>query len=149
MVALYEIKLSDEAERCLDGRGKRNEPLSLGVLRLRYEKPEQDRRAGQVVELERRITTADLTRGIERTDARLRLAALAAEFAEILRGSYWARDGRLTDLIGPAARLAEELPRDEAARELARLIERAARLDGAGRSDRDRERWDEPRRGRD
>ena len=132
VVALYEIKLSDEAERTLDGRGRResNDPLSLGILRFRYEKPEQDRRAGEVVELERRITTADLTRGIERADAHLRLAALAAEFAEILRGSYWARDGRLANLVGPAARLAEELPRDEAARELVRLIERAARLEG-------------------
>ncbi len=61
VVALYEIKLAGEAERAVDGRADRNEPLRLGTLRLRYEKPEQDRRAGEVIELERRLSTADLS----------------------------------------------------------------------------------------
>ncbi|MBM4118995.1 DUF3520 domain-containing protein, partial [bacterium] len=146
VVALYEIKLSGEAERSVDGRADRNQPLGLGVLRFRYEKPEQDRRAGEVVELERRLTTADLSVELSRAAARLRLAALAAEFAEILRGSYWARDSRLADLVRPAARLAEELRGDEAARELARLVERAARLADAGDGDWREDREDEPRR---
>jgi len=146
VVALYEIKLSEEAERTVDGRADRNQPLGLGTLRFRYEKPEQDRRAGEVVELERRITTADLSVEISRADSRLRLAGLAAEFAEILRGSYWARDARLADLVRPAARLAEELRGDEAARELARLIERAARLADDGRGDWREDRKDEPAR---
>lgn len=146
VVALYEIKLADEAARAVDGRADRNQPLGLGMLRFRYEKPEQDRRAGEVVELERRITSADISVEFPRTDARLRLAALAAEFAEILRDSYWARDSRLADLVRPAARLAEELRGDEAARELARLVERAARLADAGDGDWREDRQDEPRR---
>ena len=40
--------------------------------------------------------------GDEVTAAGFRLAAAAAEFAEILRGSYWARGSELKDVIALA-----------------------------------------------
>ncbi len=55
-----------------------------------------------------------------------RAQALAAEFAEILRGSYWAKESRLSSLVPVADGLARELPRDQAVQDLARMVRRAA-----------------------
>ncbi|MBK7770751.1 MAG: hypothetical protein IPI48_09510 [bacterium] len=57
-----------------------------------------------------------------------RAQALAAEFAEILRGSYWAKESRLSSLVPVADGLARELPRDQAVQDLARMVRRAADL---------------------
>jgi hypothetical protein len=58
----------------------------------------------------------------------MRVQAVVAEFAEILRGSYWAKESRLVDLIPVADGLAAALPGDPQVRELADLIRRAADL---------------------
>ena len=136
VTALYEVKLSDAAARSLDGRGDRGnrEPHTLGHFRVRYVYPRGHARAGEVVELVQRIHTAQISRAFDRADVHFRLAALVAEYAEVLRGSYWARSSRLEDLVDAADGLARELDEDESARELARLIRRAARLESrAGR----------------
>ena len=46
----------------------------------------------------------------------MRVQAVAAEFAEILRGSYWARDSRLSALVPLADGLVAELPGDRRSR---------------------------------
>jgi Ca-activated chloride channel family protein len=132
VTALYEVKLvadgrqtssfSDEATPLL-----RDGPV--GVVRLRWEAPEHDTaRAGRVTEVERAIE-ARLFTGREGAGApQYRAQALAAEFAEILRGSYWAKESRLTTLVPLADGLARELPRDQAVQDLARMIRRAADL---------------------
>ncbi|HOX24926.1 MAG TPA: von Willebrand factor type A domain-containing protein [Candidatus Krumholzibacteria bacterium] len=124
-VALYEIKLSEQAARDL-ARGDRR---VLGVVRLRWAKPRYHPDAGEVTEIERRLTSADLAPSWDQAGPRLRAAALAAEFAEILRESYWARDSRLADLVDPATALVSELPADPDVLELAQMIRRAADLD--------------------
>ena len=57
----------------------------------------------------------------------MQLAACAAEFAEILRRSYWARGHKLTD---PAAlaRCCRNVGRGDDVKELIRLIDKAAGL---------------------
>jgi Ca-activated chloride channel family protein len=97
-------------------------------VRVRYEKPEHEGKdAGEVVELEAPITFAAVTGDYRRADDRLKVAAIAAEFAEILRESFWAKGSSLSDLAELAEDLDDEL-RDEDVRELVRLIERADRL---------------------
>ena len=137
VVALYEVKLSREAARYPDGRMGRDgrDPLRLGEFRLRYEYPAGHERAGEVVEIDRALNTAALSRSFERADASFRLAAMAAEYAEVLRGSYWAKGSRLGDLAREVESLATELRGDEDPHEFARLVKRAALLEG--RRDRD------------
>ena len=135
VVALYEVKLSREAAGYASGRTGRREPLPLGDFRLRYEYPAGHDDAGEVVEMDRRLNTALISRGFERADARFRLAALVAEYAEILRGSYWAKGSRLGDLVDAAESLEDELRGDEDLREFVRLVKRAERLEGRDRRD--------------
>jgi Ca-activated chloride channel family protein len=119
VTALYELKVTG-------GKG------DLGTVRVRYEYPAHDTaRAGQVKEIEHRIKSGDVKDDFDRAELRLRLQAVAAEFAEILRGSYWAKESTLSDLVPVADGLARELDGNEQAAELAELIRRAAELEAA------------------
>jgi Ca-activated chloride channel family protein len=126
-VALYEIKLTERAARERD----QGWSLPLGEVRLRWARPSHHPEAGHVTEIRCRIMSADLATSWSAADAHVRLAAVAAEFAEILRGSYWARGSSLADLAVIAGDLARELDDDDAA-ELAQMIGRAARIERDG-----------------
>lgn len=163
VTALFEIKLAgrdgrddghgrDAGVREADSRRRGGRDGALATVRLRYRQPgaarerESDyarRGRGEVEgdwrEVQRRVTAGDLSRTSAAAPPRLRLAAVAAEFAEILRGSYWARDSRLADLVQPAREVARDLPGDGRVRELAQLVHLAARLD-AGQGGRAAER---------
>ena len=123
-VALYEIKLTDAATSDLERGRHRN----LGTLRLRWAKPRYDDHAGEVTEIDRQLTTADLSTAWDQAAPRLRAASVAAEFAEILRKSYWARGSHLADLIPPVTHLVSELPADQDIIELSQMIRRATTL---------------------
>ncbi|PID80472.1 hypothetical protein CSB20_07320 [bacterium DOLZORAL124_64_63] len=118
VTALYELKLATESS-----------DVSLGVVRTRYELPHHHPQAGQVREISRALTRADLMPAFDQTPPRYRLQAVAAEFAEILRGSYWAKESTCADLVPVADAVAAELVGDEQAAELARLIRLAADLE--------------------
>ncbi len=128
VTALYEIKLSDEAVESRANR-RRSPKLDLGVIHLRYEHPKHSSKPGKVEELTKPIELAAFQVSYNRADSRLQLTALVAEFAEILRGSYWAKGSELEDLLYQISWLREEFPRDEEVEELHDLIQRAARLD--------------------
>lgn len=115
--ALYEVKLAAGSD---DG--------SIATVRLRYARPERDRGAAPSVrEISREIAIDDLTRHFERASAHFRLDAAVAQFAEILRGSYWAKQSSFSDVL-PVARSAAHRLDDQASAELVTLIEQAARL---------------------
>jgi Ca-activated chloride channel family protein len=117
VTALYEVKL---APRVTQG--------TIATVRFRYARPEQQGGgAPQVREMERRFDAAALGHRFEDAAPRFRLDAAVAEFAEILRGSYWARDGRLSDVLSVARDAARDL-QDEASTEFVTLVERAATL---------------------
>ena len=117
VTALYEVKLVDGAE------GK------LGAVHLRYEMPvHDDGNAGQVEEISSEIETSQLVSGFSKATARYRLQVVVTEFAEILRGSYWAKESSLEELIPLADALAQELSGDKRVAELAGLIRQAADL---------------------
>ncbi|MBK7044924.1 MAG: von Willebrand factor type A domain-containing protein [bacterium] len=121
VTALYELKLVGE------GRSDDAEDARLGTVHLRWEAPEHDTsHAGKVTEIERDITRGMFVKSEPDGSPHRRAQALAAEFAEILRGSYWAKESRLSSLVPVADGLARELPRDQAVQDLARMVRRAA-----------------------
>ena len=79
VTALYEIKLHPDAT------GK------MATVSIRYADPDNHR----VSEVSENISVAQLHESFAAAPATFRLAAGVAEFAEILRESYWAKDGSL------------------------------------------------------
>lgn len=131
VTALYEIKLIDRRRGGDDGDDR------IGTVHLRWEAPEHDAdHAGKVTEIERTITRGMFAGSERGSSPQRRAQALAAEFAEILRGSYWAKDSRLSALVPLADDVARQLRGDAAVQDLARMIRRAADLErGRDRDD--------------
>jgi Ca-activated chloride channel homolog len=119
VTALYEVKLQPDARPA----------MPLATLHLRYRSVE----TGRVEEVAKPLRVGDLARSFEQASPALRLAAVTAEFAEILRGSYWAKEASLADVLRRSRELAASLggttegPR---VRELADLVLRATQLGG-------------------
>ncbi len=124
VTALYEVKLREQATGRAGRRAYRDAPVA--TLRLRW-RPDG---AEEFVERERPLLLGELAESWDAAPAALRLAGLAAELAELLRGSYWAREGSLDDVFRRLQRLQPELAGDERAAELAAMAGRAARLSG-------------------
>jgi Ca-activated chloride channel family protein len=118
VTALYEIRLVDGVERG-----------HFATAHLRYARPDlEGEGASDVREIAATVDVSDLRESFEKTSPRFQLDALVAEFAEILRHSYWAKDSRIADLTPLARRLADRLRDDPAVVELADLVARAADL---------------------
>jgi Ca-activated chloride channel homolog len=115
VTALYELRLREGAPA----------NATAAVLRLRYRSAD----TGEVVEIERPVTVGELGGAWERAPASLRLASVVAELAEILRGSYWARDSDLDALFRKAQRVAADFPGDVRVAELAAMIGRLAEME--------------------
>ena len=79
VTALYEVKLHPDAT------GK------MATVSIRY----ADADSHRVTEVSEEITVSQLHGSFDTAPATFRLAAAVAEFAEILRESYWAKDGSL------------------------------------------------------
>ncbi len=112
VTALYEIKLADDARR-------NDVPMTV---RVRYEEPE----SGQITEIQQQISLDQFARSFDETSPRFQLDAVVAEYAEILRDSYWAQDSDLTDVALEARRIAEYMPHDDDVQEFAELVWEAA-----------------------
>ena len=82
VTALYEIKLHNNAV------GK------LATVSIRHEDPD----TGRVTEVNESIATDTLKGTFEEATPTFQLAAAVAEFAEILRGSFWAQEGSLKNV---------------------------------------------------
>jgi Ca-activated chloride channel family protein len=128
VTALYEVKLDDETLLAMSRSKSWGANSELATVRVRHEAPAHDTaQAGIVSEIEQVITPANLKRDESQGATMLRVQALAAEFAEILRGSYWAKESSPSDLVARADALASETD-DERVGELAEMIRRAANL---------------------
>ena len=127
VTALYEIKLSEAAERGLaQEKSRRAQTSRLATVRLRYQKPAHEKDAGDVKEIDLKVTTTALSPSFRQAATRLQLAAVVAEYAEILRRSYWAKKSRITDLVPMVDHIAAELKDDEAVLEFQKLVRLAA-----------------------
>ncbi|MBN2117526.1 MAG: von Willebrand factor type A domain-containing protein [Anaerolineales bacterium] len=112
VTALYEIKLYPEAY------GK------IATVFLRWQDPD----TRQVVELSQDFSTGELARDFEDADPYFQRAVIVAEYAEILKNSYWAEESSLRHVYREAERVSELLPRDKDMNEFMELIRRASHL---------------------
>lgn len=112
VTALYEVKLYPEAHG------------NIATVFMRWEDPD----TRQVVELSKDFYTGDMAYDFEETDPYFQWSVVVAEYAEILKGSYWAEESSLSHVYREAQRISEYLPRDEARNEFMDLIRTASRL---------------------
>ena len=115
--AVYELELAGPSE---GGEGQ------VATVTLRYRRPKSE----AITEITAGLTVADIAASFGAAGVRFRLAAVAAEFAEVLRDSPYAEGSDMTELLEEAEAVVENLPDDDAAAELARLIETARGLRG-------------------
>lgn len=113
VTALFEVKLERQP------RGSR-----LAVVRIRYEDPE----TRQVTEEARTLRMSDIRGDIARCDPSFQMDAAVAEFAEILRHSYWAQDGDFGQVERLARDAARRMNDRQDALEFIRLVKTADRL---------------------
>ncbi|MBN1563445.1 MAG: von Willebrand factor type A domain-containing protein [Anaerolineae bacterium] len=117
ITALYEIALEGDD---LDA------DAVIATVYIRY----QDAETREVVEVNQPITVGDLHPTLDDAPASFRLHAAAAEFAELLRESYWAQEGSYLDLLDLAKPLTtSELAGDEDVTEFVELIRLAGRYE--------------------
>jgi len=92
VTALYELKLYE------------NKQGPLANTTVRYKHDERD----EFAELNYEISTRHIHAEWEKAPANMKLAATVAEFAELLRKSYWAKGGSFEAVIADAKKLALE-----------------------------------------
>lgn len=114
VTALYEVKFQSDAA-ALD------EPAATVFVRY------QDADNGDVVEVKRSVTRADFQPTLDAAPASLRQDAAVAEFAEILRNSYWAQDSSL-GAVYELAQQVRAVARDNA--ELDEFLQLVAQAEG-------------------
>ena len=110
VTALYELKLREGAEGV------------IGTVYMRYE----DVGLNEVVEINQEFHHGDLAAAFEETPPTFQLSAVVAEFAEVLRGSYWAREGNLQAVAEEARRIQRLLPDSTAVSDFTSLAIQAA-----------------------
>ena len=87
VTALYEIKLEQDVDPNSDAR--------LATAYVRYADPDSD----EVVEINNEIAVNQLQDDFVATSASFQLDTAVAEYAEILKESYWAQESTLTDVL--------------------------------------------------
>ena len=113
VTALYELKLREGAEGV------------IGKVYMRYE----DVGLNEVVEINRELHGGDLVTDFEEAAPTFQLSAVVAEFAEVLRGSYWARESDLQAVAEEARRVQLLLPEMTEVSDFASLAIQAARFE--------------------
>jgi Ca-activated chloride channel homolog len=112
VTALYEIKLYPEAYG------------NIATVFMRWQDPD----TRQVVELSKDFSTNELQGDFEYADPYFQRSVVVAEYAEILKKSYWAEGSSLAHVYHEAERISELLPPNEEMGEFMELIGRAYHL---------------------
>jgi len=116
VTALYEIKYQ-----------KKVKPGRVASVYVRYKNPDAGADA-KAREVEREINSEDFAESFEDASTGFKLAAGVAEFAEILKKSYWAQGSRFTDVRPLIREVSEEGPDDANVSELLDLISKAHKM---------------------
>jgi len=120
VTALYEVKLNNESDSWFD-KTFRNQ--DIGRIFIRYKNPQNS----NVEEINCAIPSNTFKHRLAQCSPEFKLSLCAAEFAEIMRGSYWAKDSNIGDVL----RLANEVfneTYDGEVRELIVLLTKAQQL---------------------
>ncbi len=117
VTALYEVKLQPEVSR----------RDTVATLRFRYV-PIGPTGATEAVELERALRVKDLAPSWDAASPALRLASLAGEYAELLKGTYWARGGSFAEVLRRTQQLTPSFAGDARVADFASLVATAAQL---------------------
>jgi len=112
VTALYELKLWPEKKG------------TVATAFVRY----KDGETKAVTEFKSSIGTGDFNKSFDNSSSEFRLAVTVAEFAEILRKSYWARGATLEPVLERAQRLSREFKGNTDVIELVDLISKAKQL---------------------
>ncbi|MGB1249606.1 MAG: vWA domain-containing protein [Candidatus Promineifilaceae bacterium] len=112
VTALYEVRLGEEVSAA-------EEALTV---RVRY----QDMKSGEVIEVARAIRPNEFATQYDDSSPSFQLAATVAEFGELLKDSYWARNSSFDAVWQDAEQLAIRFPRDRDVQTFVELVESAA-----------------------
>jgi Ca-activated chloride channel family protein len=112
VTALYEVKLFSNAS----GR--------IATVFMRWEDPDTH----QVVEISQDFYADQLAYDFREANPYFQRAVVVAEYAEILKESYWADESSMDDVYDEAERISEYLYRDDSMEEFVDLVRDARRL---------------------
>jgi len=127
VTALYELDLTpvnQPVPYALQSRLAPDVDDWLAVARVRYRRVDN----GKIEEIEQRITASDILSAFDSASPRFRLAAGAAAFAEILRGSPFVQGVAFDDVAAVLRPVALDLHLDQRIRELVQMVETAGGL---------------------
>ena len=114
VTALYEVKFAPDSS-----------PAETALtVRVRYADPD----TAEVTEIESYLAQQDFAPSFTAASLHFQLTATVAEYAEILRDSYWAQDSSLAAVGEDAQRIAQGLEQDTAVQEFAELVDTAVSL---------------------
>ena len=97
VTALYEVKLNEDVQG------------DMATVHIRYEDPE----TSHIREFSETIFTSHIEPAFAQASAGFQLACAVAEFAEILRGSYWARNGSFDSVYSVLRELTAQIDTEE------------------------------------
>jgi len=83
---------------------------------------------GKVVEIEQPLRLSEFFESWEKAPRALRLASLVAEYGEILKSSFWAKEGDIKEVFRHAQVLSAEFSGDPRVAEFVVLAGRATKL---------------------
>lgn len=114
VTALYEVRIVDGA------------PVNQAAVtvRVRYANPE----SLEITEIAQSTALRDFAESFESASPSFQLASIVAEYAEILRNSYWAQDSDMETLARHAERMTELFAGNFDVQEFAGLVAQAATL---------------------
>lgn len=110
--ALYEIKLHPESY----GR--------IATVNLRWEDPDTH----AITEISKDFNADEMADDFQYTNPYFQRAVVVAEYAEILKQSYWAENSSMADVLHHTERIGELLYRDDSMNEFLNLVRQAKRL---------------------
>ena len=110
VTALYELRLNEYA----DG--------PVAKVHVRYQDPDSH----QIHELSRNLNRNDVRKRFKDAAPRFQLAATVAQYAEVLRESYWAQHTTFDDVRYHADRVGDMLRNDPEVTEFAKLVSMAS-----------------------
>lgn len=123
VTALYELKLHPDLSAEMTG-------APAIITRIRY----QDVESGQVVEVSQPFAVNDFLDSVQEASPEFRFIAAVAEYAEILRESYWAQESSFEDVQKLALSAESAFFNNSDVREFMLLLNRAIEItaDGQG-----------------